>query len=145
MPSFRRILIPTDFSEASRKALPHAAELARRYGAELVLMHAMEPPIQPVSFGVGPVVVPPIDDALRNKVKESLEQLRREDLGKAQTRCLVREGRAYLEIVQAAQNEGCDLIVIATHGYTGLKHMLLGSTTERVVRTAHCPVLTVKA
>lgn len=145
MIQLQKILVPTDFSDNARIALDYAAELARSRNAEVLLVHVMEPPIYPVSFGVGPTNLPLMEQDIRRHVEEALERLRREAFGDTiRCRCIVREGQPFVEIVKAAREEGADMIVISTHGHSGIKHLLLGSTAERVVRKAPCPVLTVR-
>src|SRR5262245_60035685 len=138
--TFKRILAPIDFSEASRKALCYAASFARQFDGATTLLHVVEPPPYP-EFGYAPV---PLQEAKRKQAaQEKLERLRNEpplnlalcaDAG-------IRTGNASHEIVSHATDEKTDLIILSTHGHTGLVHMLLGSTTEKVVRHAPCPVL----
>ena len=145
MIQIERILVPCDFSEPARKALIYAVEFAKAYEAEIILCHVMEPPVYPVSISVGAVSVPPIGDEMRQHTREQLELLRTTEIGnKIPSRIAVAEGKPFLEIIQLARKEGVDMIVIATHGHTGLKHVLVGSTTEKVVRKAPCPVLCVR-
>ena len=145
MIQIKRILVPSDFSEPARKALVYAVEFAKAYEAEIILCHVMEPPIYPVSISVGAVSVPPIGDEMRQHTKEQLELLRTTEIGsKIASRIAVAEGKPFLEIVQLARSEGVDMIIISTHGHTGLKHVLVGSTTEKIVRKAPCPVLCVR-
>jgi universal stress protein A len=138
------ILVPSDFSPASEKSVAAAAALARMSGGKLVLLHVVDPPAAPGFIKGFPL-------AMENE--ETSEQCKRhlqEALDRAGVepelveRVIVRFGRAYHEIVSAARTLKSDLIVIATHGRTGLKHVLLGSTTERVVQHAPCPVLVVR-
>ena len=143
--SLRRILVPLDFSGKSRQALEFAVPLAQRYGAKIFLIHVVEPVYSfapyPGQTGLAAVNPQPVTEASRERLSSLAKQLvPREVLGKP----LVRTGRAYHEIVEAADAMAADLIVIATHGHTGLKHVLLGSTAEHVVRHARCPVLTVR-
>ena len=145
MIQIKRILVPSDFSEPARKALIYAVEFAKAYEAEIILCHVMEPPIYPVSISVGAVSVPPIGDEMRQHTKEQLELLRTAEIGsKIASRIAVAEGKPFLEIVQLARSEDVDMIIISTHGHTGLKHVLVGSTTEKIVRKAPCPVLCVR-
>ena len=144
---FQKILVPTDFSDASRTALPHARDLAKASNGEVLLVHVMELPQYPTLFEGTALVVPPMDENLRRQLESQLD-----DFAKAEftdqgipARTLLREGPPTQMLLDLAKDEGCDLIVVATHGYTGLKHMLLGSTTEQLVRHAECPVLTVRA
>lgn len=144
----RTVLVPTDFSEHSCKAREYALRLAQQFGSTLVLLHVIEPaypfPVDGVMHFPGDLDDPSL--ARRPAVEKELGRLA--DItarqGRVPVRSQVRAGRAYEEITAAARAENADLIVIATHGYTGLKHVVLGSTTERVVRHAPCPVLVVR-
>lgn len=144
---FQKILVPTDFSPASLQAVPYARELARLHQAEILLVHVMELPHYPTLFEGTALVVPPIDETLRTQLAAQLEKSALEISATAGVNCraILREGPATHELLECAKHEGVDLVVIATHGYTGLKHMLLGSTAEQVVRHASCPVLTIRA
>ena len=144
MVQFKRILCPVDFSEHSSAALAQAAEVARKFGAELTLLHVVEPILYPVAYGLPPVSPVDYESVARESASAALERLAAGLAGlKPSTR--VDAGAASQRISEVAREEGFDLIVLATHGYTGLKHVLLGSTAERVVRFAPCAVLVVKA
>ncbi len=144
--AIRKILVPLDFSEHSKKALQYALPFAHQFGAKLVLMTVVEPRVYPVDT----LIVPPAmeDDTAENVVAaqtaiQNIEQslaVPSELLEEP----LVVVGRPYAEIVDTATRVGADMIVMATHGYTGFKHVYLGSVTERVVRHAPCPVLVVR-
>lgn len=146
-PTFRikSILVPIDFSEYSKKALRYAVRFAKEFGASLTLLHVFEPLIQPPE-GYGVLQVPVIDGgALQKEAAARLTSLAQEEIEElVPVKSVVRSGRPYNEIVMDAKERKVDLIIIATHGYTGLTHLLLGSTAERVVRHAPCPVLTVR-
>jgi nucleotide-binding universal stress UspA family protein len=134
------ILVPTDFSPPADKALAYASALARHFGAKLVLMHAVEPVYTPDFY-------PPVVDASARAAAEA--RLKAIGTGLRDAGVLTRdprvvEGVGWDSIVRIAESVKADLIVISTHGYTGLKHVFLGSTTERVVRHAPCPVLVVR-
>ena len=145
MMQFRKILVPTDFSEESRKALRYGLELARASGAELLLVHVVEFLVYPGSLGMGPVMLPIQEKELRDHLGRALEDLRRREIPtQVSSHALLLDGRPFRQIVLAAREQEVDLIVIATRGHTGLKHFVLGSTTERVVREAPCPVLVVR-
>jgi universal stress protein A len=139
--SVESILVPTDFSDKSGKALKYAMQLVKLFGAQITLLHVVEP-IQP-DFDVFPMAL-----NQQQTVKAAEVELKRfasRLVGKpAGMRYLVRLGKPYYQVAEAAQASNADLIIIATHGRTGLKHILLGSTAERVVRHAPCPVLTVR-
>lgn len=142
---FRRILVPLDFSGKSRQALAVALPLAQRYGGRILLIHVVEPVYTYAPFPSGSGAALPDPHPLGKKARETLGALADELVPrKLLARTIVRAGQAWHEIVEAANETEADLIVIATHGFTGLKHTLLGSTTERVVRHARCPVLTVR-
>ena len=144
MPSIqiKRILCPTDFSEPSGHALRYAFMVAQRYGATLSLVHVIEP-LSPVpGLALDTKIALEERPNLLDRVQTLLEESVPEDMeGKIEIKTVVRRGASFFEIIQAAREEETDLIVIATEGHTGLSHLLLGSTTERVVRKAPCPVL----
>jgi nucleotide-binding universal stress UspA family protein len=134
----RTILHPTDFSERSQAAFRLACALARDYDACLIALHVM--PTE-VVYGEG-VVLPP-SHGYRLEMLEKLEELRAEGPGvRVETR--LAEGNPAEQINRLAEEIPCDLIVMGTHGRTGLGRLLMGSVAEQVVRKAPCPVLTVK-
>jgi len=144
---FRKIVAPTDFSDPSYQALQRAGELAERFSAELLLVHVVAP-----MPAMAPVAIPTAFDlpmyqkGLRESAEKSLQEIINQRLpGELTVRPEVLMGQAADEIVRFAGEEDADLIVIATHGATGLEHILFGSVAEKVVRTAGCPVLTVPA
>ncbi len=136
----REILVPTDFSPTSVHALDYAVPLARQMGGQITLLHVIDLPVLPQT--VENLV---IGDAMTSAAKERLEALAREKMPPPLlAKTLVRTGSSYQEITRLAQGLKSDLIILSTHGRTGFKRALLGSTTERVVRHAPCPVLTVR-
>jgi len=138
------ILVPIDFSASSKKALAYAVPFAEQFGAKLTVLHVVEPAATP-DFAKSSPLGRENDEAIA-RCKERLEHLVQERAidPKLVEKTLVRVGRSFHEITGAARRLRVDLIIIATHGYTGLKRALLGSTTERVVRHAPCPVLVVR-
>lgn len=141
---FNSILVPLDFSLPSRKALGAAVDFARRFKAKLTLLHVIEPVATPDFAASCPLVME--NDKVMAAAKVELVRLvasARIPRGTVE-KVVVRLGSAFHEIAAAAGMLKADLIIISTHGYTGLKHALLGSTTERVVRHAPCPVLVVR-
>lgn len=140
-----RILCAVDFSEPSARALQYAVALAERLGAEVEVVHAFQLPTYAVADGA--VEFPPyLQEDLAKRLQERLEQFVKDTAGTAsKARYHLAEGVPYLEVVKAAKDHQADLIVIGTHGRTGLSHMLLGSVAERVVRTAEVPVLTIRS
>lgn len=135
----KTILHPTDFSKPSEHALRFACALARDYRARLVLLHVVEPPVY---YGELGMMVPPPDE-FHARLKERLEHLVSADCGVPVTTMLV-EGNAAREILRVASERACDLIVLGTHGRTGLSRVLLGSVAEVVTRHSRVPVLTLK-
>lgn len=141
----RRILHPSDFSPASAPALGKAIELAKTSRAELVLLHVLDP-LQPVPDGA---VSPPTYGQLlksarmygEKQLARLVVQARRRGV---RTRAILREGTPYSEIERAARGLKADLIVIGTHGRTGMSRLFLGSVASRVVALARCPVLSVR-
>jgi nucleotide-binding universal stress UspA family protein len=141
----RSILVPIDFSIHSKNALKYAVPLARQFDAALHLVYVVEPTIYPADLGFGQVVLPGVEDELRQKGAEDLEALiEREIAGEVAATSSVRTGSPHQEILREADDREVDLIVVATHGHSGVEHMLFGSTADRVVRHARCPVLTVR-
>jgi nucleotide-binding universal stress UspA family protein len=137
------ILVPVDFSPFSSKALDYAAAFGRQFGATIVLVHVVEPMVYPENYMAVPTVNEDINGSLMKAAEEKLAA-QRKGLASERIKVMTRLGRPYVEIADAAKELEADLIILGTHGHTGLKHVLLGSTAERVVRHAPCPVLTVR-
>jgi nucleotide-binding universal stress UspA family protein len=138
----RRILVPIDFSQTSVQALPYTNALAARFNAEIILVHVFEPIPLPADSAYLP---PQMRHEVRNLLQQDLGTLSREVFGEnIRTRTIVRTGLPFQQITAAAKSLDADMIILTTHGYSGLKHVLLGSTAERVVRHADCPVLVVR-
>src|SRR5688572_13351297 len=140
----RNVLVPVDFSENAEAAAQYAGELAQKFGAKLQLLHVIEP----ASFVNDLTNVPFTlsDKQLQATATTDLEALATRFIEPGvQASWMVKRGKGYQEIVKAAKELKADLIVISTHGYTGLKHTIMGSTAERVVRHAPCPVLVLRA
>jgi nucleotide-binding universal stress UspA family protein len=134
------ILYPTDFSPQAGHAFQVACALARDYGARLVLLHVKPPE---VVYGEG-FVLPPDSEAVRRELLEQLGSLQLADPSVSVWRIL-EEGNPAAEILHTAAEVGCDLIVMGTHGRTGLGRLLMGSVAEAVLRKAPCPVLTIRS
>lgn len=139
----KSILVPVDFSPPSMRALRYAARFAQQFGARLTLVFVNEPVVPP-DFANFPLLVAGPEAARAGRAK--LEKVAREHgvAPRMLEKTAVRTGTAHREIVAAARKFKSDLIIIATHGYGAVKHFLLGSTAERVVRHAPCPVLVVR-
>jgi len=140
MLQFRSILHPTDFSPNSAEAFRFACALARDCEARLIVVHAVEP--APAMVGEAALVPYELEE-LREQARRKLDELRPTDPD-IRMETMVRDGPAPAVILDAADEFGADLIVMGTHGRTGLKRLFLGSVAELVLRRAHCPVLTVK-
>ncbi|MBM3882752.1 MAG: universal stress protein [Verrucomicrobia bacterium] len=139
----RKILVPVDFSAPARKALAYALAFARQFQASLVVVHVVELPY--VGSGLGEIETPPLEAELRKNAAQQLARLVHEQVAdRVLQTTLLRVGQPWHELSEAARELDVDLIIMGTHGYTGLKHVLMGSTAERVVRHAPCPVLVVR-
>jgi nucleotide-binding universal stress UspA family protein len=141
-PTLRRILVPVDFSDAAKAAVRHAQQLALLYGAKLHLLHVVEEVVYPSAYGVEPPVLP-IEDVV-NRVETSMGAMVRDELGDEHVEVTATVGYAPMTILDYAEDTGADLIVIATHGRSGLDRVLLGSVAERVLRQSPIPVFVVK-
>lgn len=142
--TFRRILVATDFAESAEHALACAVQLARRHGAELILLHVyMDLPAYP-EITAGQVEA--IYEEQRAWIESALERRARAARGEGLlARALLRTGPAASTIAETAKEAGTDLVVVGTHGRSGIDRLVLGSVAERVVRLAPCPVLVVKS
>jgi nucleotide-binding universal stress UspA family protein len=146
MIELRRILVPTDFSKFSTAALTYAAAFAEKFSAEIYLLHVVQDlaVFIPDMVTVAPPIVPSLEQ-MTTAVQAAFDRLIRENhLEKSNIQREVCEGTPFYEIIRYAKEKSIDLIVMGTHGHSGLAHMLLGSVTEKVVRKAPCPVLTVR-
>ena len=139
-----RVLVPTDFSPSAMEAVRYASNLAATFSAELHLLHVMDHAFDYSGYGLSPEVILEMQQQLRSTVDEQMA-LAEKELGEG---VVVKqhdaEGVAWRHIVDLATELDIDVIVMGTRGNTGLKHFWLGSTAERVVREAPCPVLTVR-
>lgn len=139
----RRIVVPMDFSEVSAQALPYAAAFAKEFDAEIVLLHVWEPRYLAQNIDAMPLQMndPEEEDLTEKYLKHLRHEALDEDL---RVRTLMRNGVPFQQITRLARSLDADLIILTTRGHTGLKQVLLGSTAERVVRHADCPVLVVR-
>jgi len=150
VPTFSKIVAATDFSEDSNLALSYAQELATKFTAEVVVLH-VDQPLAPVMMT--PELGPAMDIGAMGRIAEEQRMLAQKELDKIagnlrtsglKVKSLLKVGSPFLEILHTAQSEVADLIVLGTHGRTGLAHVLMGSVAERVVQKAPCPVLTIR-
>ena len=137
----KHILVPTDFSEYADYALDYAIELAQKLQARLTLLHIID--TTPLGVVEGTAMLPPLywqelETGLEQSMEESLKRL--DDVG-LQGETVIVQGVPFQPIIDTAKDKAADLIVMSTHGRTGLTHVLMGSVAEKVVRLAPCPVL----
>jgi nucleotide-binding universal stress UspA family protein len=138
------ILAPIDFSDYSKNALKYAAEFAKEFNAKLYLIYVVEPMIYPADFSMGQIAIPSMDIDLHARAEEELKNLAKSIDSGLKVEIMVKTGKPFVEIIETAKEKDIDLIIIATHGHTGVEHLLFGSTAEKVVRKAPCPVLTLR-
>jgi nucleotide-binding universal stress UspA family protein len=141
----KNILFPTDFSQGARAAMDHALSLARDYNARLILLYV----IQDISIAEWYIpsslsVTDLVEDMQKSAWKEMDKWAAEVSAQVKDVEKMVVRGVPFVEIIKTAKEKRADLIVIGTHGRTGIDHMLFGSTAEKVVRKAPCPVLTVR-
>ena len=145
MVPIRRILFPTDFSEHADFAWPFALQFAQEFGAELHLLHVVAPPPRLTEAYATNFDPDKFAEVLTAEAQASLDRLVQAAHDRdILSHCEVRVGVDFHEIIDYARSRQIDLIVMATHGRTGLAHALVGSVAEKVVRKAPCPVMTVK-
>jgi nucleotide-binding universal stress UspA family protein len=145
--AYRRILWPTDFSLLAAAALPHTLRLAAESGAELVVLHVLPTAALFAIPEMAGAAWEQLERENRTIGKAELHRVTEHLKGKAPTlrvHSVVAQGVPFEQILRVAKRLRCDLIVLATHGRTGLRHVLMGSVAENVVRRASCPVLTVR-
>jgi nucleotide-binding universal stress UspA family protein len=147
MVAIKNILMATDFSDNSKWALTYALSFAKQYQAKLYLLHVIQQPTYPLGM-YAEISFDAMDKFSRNiseATEKEMAKLREKELqGFENYECLVIYGTPFLEILRTAKDKGVDLIIVGTHGRTGLDHVLFGSTAEKVVRRAPCPVLSVR-
>jgi nucleotide-binding universal stress UspA family protein len=141
----KKILVPIDFSDYSKNALKYAAEFAEHFKAKMYLIYVIEPVIYPADFSMGQVAIPSTDIDLPKRAEEELQNLVKTSIASSvEVETLIKTGKPFVEINETAKENDVDIIIIATHGHTGVEHILFGSTAEKVVRKAPCPVLTLR-
>ena len=145
MVAFKELLVPTDFSEYSLRAIDYAVEIAEKFDSHLTLVYVVEPLLQAADLTWTTVDFEELNKAHKDTAEKQLAKLADERIPKS-VRCdaVILFGKAFVEILKYAKEQNADLIVMATHGRGAISHLLMGSTAEKVVRKAACPVLTVK-
>lgn len=140
-----KILFPTDFSEYSNHALLYANELAKSFGAKVIALHVVGVPTYAGSYEIAidlTTLRETIEEAARKRMDDLVAKIREAGV---EVEGEVRAGVPFVEIIEASNRHDADVIVLATHGWGAIKHLLLGSTAEKVVRKASRPVLTVRS
>jgi nucleotide-binding universal stress UspA family protein len=140
-----KILVPIDFSNYSKGALKYAVNFAKRFNAEMYLIYVVEPVIYPPDFSMGQIAIPSVNAEWDERAKDELQKLAKTDIpNDVKVETIIKTGKPFLEIIETASEKDIDIIIIATHGHSGVEHILFGSTAEKVVRKAPCPVLTLR-
>ena len=144
-PNIKKVLVPIDFSDYSKAALRYAINFAKMFKAEMILVYVVEPVIYPPDFSMGQIAIPSVNTEWDTKAKEELDKLAKNEIPDSiKVTNLIKTGKPFLEVIDTATELDADIIIIATHGHTGVEHILFGSTAEKVVRKAPCPVLTLR-
>lgn len=139
------IVLPIDFSELSMAAVPWAKRMAAVTNGVVHCVYTVEPPQVYSALDMAPAVPLPTTDELNESAKQQLATFASEQLAGIDTETHVLVGKPAEQIVAYAKQVNADLIVMTTHGYSGLEHVVLGSTTESVLRKADCPVLSIRS
>lgn len=140
-----KILVPIDFSDYSKSALRYAVNFAKFFNAEIILVYVVEPVIYPPDFSMGQIAIPTVTTEFDERAKEELNKLAKNQIpSQVKVSTVIKTGKPFIEIIDTAAEVNADLIIIATHGHSGVEQILFGSTAEKVVRKAPCPVLTLR-
>jgi universal stress protein A len=143
--TIKKVLVPIDFSDYSKSALKYAVNFAKSFNADIILIYVVEPVIYPPDFSMGQIAMPSINTEWDDRAKDELQKLAKSEIaGVASVKTIIKTGKPFVEIIETAKEENVDLIIIATHGHSGVEHILFGSTAEKVVRKSPCPVLTLR-
>lgn len=145
MKDFSGILVAIDFSDSSDNAFQMALSMAKRFSAKLYVLHVINEPVDLRGFYVPHISFEKLEEEIEDGAKKMMESFCRKNLHDFDAfECLIVPGLPYEQIIGQAEEKGADLIVLGTHGRTGLDHVLFGSTAEKVVRKSKLPVLTVR-
>ena len=145
MIKIEKILFPTDFSEFSAHALKYAVTFAREYEAKIIVLHVVENYYTYPGFAETAFPMVELYSDMEKHAEDEMASLVKKDIPQGiQVETVIKRGTPFREIVETAKEKEANLIIIATHGRTGLEHAFFGSTAEKVVRKAPCPVLTVR-
>ncbi len=141
----KKILVPIDFSDYSKNALKYALEFSKSFNAKLYLVYVIEPLVFPADFSMGQISLPAMDVETTDRAKDELASLVKSEFGETNdVETIIKTGKPFVEINDTARDLDVDLIIIASHGHTGVEHLLFGGTAEKVVRKAPCPVLSLR-
>jgi nucleotide-binding universal stress UspA family protein len=144
-PNIKKILVPIDFSDYSKSSLRYAVNYAKHFNASLVIVYVIEPVIYPPDFSMGQIAIPTPGLEMDKRAEDELNKLAEKEIPAGlSVKKIIKSGKPFVEIIETAAEEDVDLIIIATHGHSGVEHILFGSTAEKVVRKAPCPVLTLR-
>ncbi|NOY39037.1 MAG: universal stress protein [Nitrospirae bacterium] len=142
----KKILFPTDFMEGTAQAIPYAVDLAKKYGARLYIIHVIHEVTRATGLYVPHIAVDELYKSMEVEAEKEITRVYLEELrGFEDVEYRVLKGIPYEEIINFAETNAMDMIVMGTHGRKGLDRLFFGSTAEKVVKGAHCPVLTVRA
>lgn len=145
MREIKKVLFSTDFSQDADEVLSYAISVAEKYGAEIDILHVVHQLADMTNFYVPHMSFDVIEAEMEDAARANLEKVCKEKLeGKIPYSISIRKGVPYREIISASEESGSDIIVMGTHGHTGIDHVLFGSTAEKVVRNSKVPVLTVR-
>ena len=140
-----KVMVPIDFSDYSKNALRYAAQFVKQFKAKMFLVYVVEPMIYPADFSMGQVAIPSTDIDMQKRGEEELQNLAKNFIDpNIEVETIIKTGKPFVEIIETASEKDIDLIIMATHGHTGVEHLLFGSTAEKVVRKAPCPVMTLR-
>ncbi len=142
----KKILFPTDFMEGSAQAIPYAVDLAKKYGAKLHVIHVIHEVTRTTGLYVPHITFDELYKSMEAEAEKEIQRVYLEELrGLGDVEYAVLKGIPYEEIINYAEQNGMDMIVMGTHGRKGLDRLFFGSTAEKVVKGAKCPVLTVRS
>ena len=141
---FKKILCPVDFSQFTQDVINYAVDLAKKYGAELHVLHVVPNMtyFTPYESFLTPENLVVIEKNIQDEVEKKFTRLLKHD--DVPTKRAIRTGAPFVEIIDYAKTESIDLIVMGTHGHSGLEHILIGNVAEKVVRKSPCPVMTIR-
>lgn len=141
----KQILVPVDFSDNSKKALQYAIPFAEQFHASITVLYVVEPAVFPSDFGFGQMSFPDVEREMHDKAEGELQKVVSECSTSVKIHPVVLSGIPFVEVTTYADENDIGLIILATHGRTGVEHILFGSTAEKIIRKSPCPVLVVRA